>query len=108
MPLDEVYRLLRNWQRWAADWFPELGVQAPPWAAEWIPHKAWDSGWGDPVPLDPPSPPVDERAAEFMDRLLMRLANDHLLVIKRHFINNQRQEKERLDAACRALGDLLV
>jgi hypothetical protein len=103
---EEVYRLLTNWQRWAATAFPNLGVQPPPWAEQWIPHKAWDSGWGDPIPLDPPSDSVDELLAEWTDKLLMKLPVAHLLTIKRHYINHRRQEKDKLDAAIRAFGDL--
>jgi hypothetical protein len=105
---DEVHRLLTNWQRWAATAFPNLGVQPPPWAEQWIPHKAWDSGWGDPVPLDPPSDAIDERLAEWTDKLLMKLPIAHLLTIKRHYINHKRQDKEKLAAAIRAFGDLFA
>jgi hypothetical protein len=107
VPYDEVVRLLYNWQRWAADWCPELGVQPPPWAESWIPNLAWDSGWGDPVPLDPPAPEIHEADAVRVDKAIMLLAIAHVLTLKRHYINHRRQPREVVDAAIRALGDVL-
>ena len=112
---EDVLRLLYNWQRWSADWFPELGVQAPPWAEQWLPNLAWDSGWGDPIPLDAPPPEIDEAAAALVDKKIMVLAAEHRETLKRHFIGVrtngqrkiQRQPREVVDAAIRALGDIL-
>jgi len=112
---DDVLSLLFNWQRWSADWFPELGVQAPPWAEQWIPNLNWDSGWGDPVPLDAPPPEIDEAAAIRVDKAIMAIAREHRQTITRHFIGvrtngqrrTQKQPRDALDAAIRALGDVL-
>jgi hypothetical protein len=108
LPYDDVLRLLHNWVRWTQTAFPDLGVQPPPWAEYFRPNLAWDETWGDPdASPEPPTPSVDEREAERLDKVLMSLAKVHLLTIKRHYINRRHQPRERLDEAIRALGDIL-
>lgn len=109
LPHSEVVWLLQNWQRWAANWLPELGVQPPPWAEQWLPNKHWDEGWGpkgDTVADAIPDPIIESDAVR-VDKAIMRLAIEHVLTLKRHYINRRKQERERLDAAIRALGDIL-
>lgn len=109
VPLDEVYRLLHNWQRWAADAMPDLGVQPPPWAELWRPNLAWDASWGDPdAAPEQVEPEVNGADGYFIDRAVMRLCSKHLLVLKRHYINRREQNRMDLDAAARALGDIIA
>jgi hypothetical protein len=109
LPYDEVRFLLWNWQRWAATHMPDLGVQPPPWAEQFIPKLCWDTGWGDyEEPVEAAIPKIDELSAAKMDKDLMRLSAVHLNVIKNHYLHtDRRQSREKVDAAIRALGDIL-
>jgi len=110
VPHDEVIRLLINWSRWAARWRPHQGVQPPPWAQQWYPHLAWDSGWGDQLPLEAIPDEIDDAEAVRIDKAVMGLAVEHVLVLKHRYIDQPRryETRERVDAAIRALGDALV
>jgi hypothetical protein len=110
VPYDEVVRLLQNWQRWAATWFPDLGVQPPPWAEQFIPAKAWDPGWGDYEAAPCAGPPdIHEADAERVDKAIMQLATAHVVALKNRYLHDRKRwpSREVLDAAIRALGDIL-
>jgi hypothetical protein len=118
LPHSEVRRLLDNWRRWAANWLPDLEPQQPPafelYRAYNDPEfKLWDCA------IPEPAPKINEAEAELIDKILcptaQRLHKDHLMTLKRHYIgeviNGERhrepQPREKLDAAIRALGDVL-
>jgi hypothetical protein len=111
VPYGEVVRELENWSRWAATWKPALGVQPPPWAEYFRPKYHRDAEWGEwEEPVDAKPPKTCERSAERVDRLVMRLATCHILVLKHRYIDTPRkyETRERIDAAIRALGDILA
>lgn len=114
----EIRLLLENWSRWAATALPDLGVQEPPWADMYRPYndpefRLWDHAIPEQIPA------IDERAAERVDKLLCptapSIAGVHVMTLKRHYIGvvehgqrvRSKQPRDKLDAAIRALGDVL-
>ena len=99
---------LWDWGRWTRiASLPDLDVPAPPVFRNWIPSKAWDSGWGDMGAPEERPDSINERECEATDALIMRLSLVHRTTIKRHYACDWRQQRDDVDAACRAFGDLL-
>jgi len=112
-PLAPAKARLINWGRWTRQGGgPNLGYpNAASWARYWIPAMAWDFGWGDTIPLAESSrvdPNIDD--AKRIDATLLLLRGrciQHFVVLKSHYSADWRQERDTLDAAVRALCDLL-
>ena len=108
--VDELDAQLRNWAAWAkSDAMPKLDFAEPPIFAEWIPKNGWESGWGDAeaIPASP-HPCIDDRAAEALDKLLLRLRVRYWHTLRRHYYLARHVDELTLGESLRALGDLMA
>ena len=89
---------------------PDGSCVNPIWA-NFIPSKDWDEAWGEQVSPDPGSElDIDEDDAEVMDcwlRQLLTRNKSAAVVIVRRFAHRVWVPKLDVDAAVRALGDLI-
>lgn len=100
--MSQIKSRLRNWAYWSRiDCLPDLSYGQPPafdlWRAPADPYALTEAR---------PEQP-DDADALVIDHLLTILALAHRTVIKRHYLYDQRQEWAVLDAACRALDDIV-
>lgn len=111
-PLAPLKGRLIDWGRWTRQGVGP-GIGYPPaaaWARDWIPAMAWDFGWGDPGAPESRRPDPDVNDAKRIDAALLILRGRCLrsfVVLKRHYSADWRQERDNLDAAVRALADVL-
>lgn len=107
MPTDPHHAML-NWARWAESGdHHELEAKISSLWRFWLPSKHRDDGWGDPGPAEAMSDPVDAHDAERTDRALRRVAWQHYHTLRQWYYRHHRQPASDIDAALRALGDVL-
>ena len=128
-PLAELKMRLYNWGRYSRAWAEDQDANISPMYASYIPHKDYDGGHGQTETekaveqetgirqiADDWQPPIFEQDAQTIDRALFALGlrlkektpgHVHYLIIKRHYYNRKDQSRDLLDAAVRALGDIL-
>lgn len=108
---DPLYLLkfrLHNWGRWSNyDVMPDLAAKLSSLWSQWIPRQAWDAGWGDLGPPEDSPKAINDRDAEHLDRAIRDLGYVHRLLLKRHYAEHQSVDRQSLDAACRALLDVM-
>lgn len=97
-------RHLGNWARWTRTHWPELDIPEPPIFENWSPYR---DGGPDAPPPPAPSMPVDESDAMRIDVLIMRLPMRHRSTIVDHWAHNVAFQREEVDAALRAMLDLM-
>lgn len=103
--LDELHELLQNWGRWSRAHDARLGIPPPPAFADYRASAAWEPGWGDVGTPDALAMPVDERAAEACEAVLVRLAARHRHLLRRHYFVRASQPELERQAALRAFAD---
>lgn len=107
-PLADVKLRLHNWARWSRhDVMPDLHARLSSLWSQWLPRQAWDAGWGDIGPPEEIAKSINERDAEHLDRAIRDLGYVHRTIIKRHYVEHIGQNRASLDAACRALLDVM-
>ena len=107
-PLEWIKRRLRNWGAWTRkDAWPKLDVGEHPAYALYNARKAWEDGWGDPGPPEPPLMPVDEADALQIESALLNIQHNYRQVLKGEYAEARYYTREVLDIACRALVDRL-
>lgn len=112
MSLTHLMDKLANWGRWArADGESLRSCIAGFWAA-WLPHRAWDSGWGDPNGVDGPDEhAIDAEDAERIDTFVRQLCLGHRRTLIRRYVHGHRPqtpyERDSLRQAIDALADLM-
>ena len=107
-PLWEVKVRLHNWARWSNhDVMPNLAAKLSSLWSQWLPRQAWDAGWGDVGPPEELSRSIDDKDAQVIDGHIRELGFVHRTIIKRHYLEHVGQGRESLDAACRALLDVM-
>jgi hypothetical protein len=104
---DLIVSRLWNWARWAREDADTPHVAITSIYAEWNPYgKGRDQGWGE-AEAPPPTEEYDEDDAEVMDGWIRQVANGHRVVIVRRFSLRHRVGHLEVDAAVRALADLM-
>jgi hypothetical protein len=74
----------------------------------WIPEKAWEEAWGEQKSADPGYElVVDEEDAEAMEVWIMQLSKPNRSIINRRFVLRVHVPHLEVDAAVRALADLM-
>jgi hypothetical protein len=107
-PLGQTKARLHNWARWSRhDCLPDLHAKLSSLWSQWIPRQGWDAGWGDLGAPEEGSKGIDDSDAELIDHHIVWLTLVHRTTIKSHYIDHDRQPREHLDEACRALEDLM-
>lgn len=105
--LDDLDAELRNWSRWANSGdIHRLECAISSIWRFWLPSHGREDGWGDLAAPERIDDPIDELAAEEMDKRLCRLSTKHWHVIRLHYYRHKPQREVELGAALRALGDL--
>lgn len=106
--LAEIKARLHNWARWSHyGEAPKLSFALSSIWRQWIPTNAFDSGWGNVGAPEEMFQSIDERDADFIGKLLLKLDRLHRRTIVLHYYDREGQRRDRLDEACRALNDLL-
>ena len=106
---DLLISRLWNYAAWARQdpCKPEHSCENPLYA-NFIPSRAWDDSWGEQVSLDPGyEQEVDEHDAEIMEAWILQLTRPNRSIISRRFVLRVHVPHEDVDAAVRALADLM-
>lgn len=107
-PLFALKARLYNWARWSRhDVAPNLSAKLSSLWSQWLPRQAWDAGWGDMGPPQESFKEINDKDAQLIDRRIREIGFVHRTIIKRHYLEHQSQNRESLDAACRALLDVM-
>jgi len=86
---------------------PDSSCQNPLYR-DWIPSKAWDSAWGEQISNDPGEErQIDDEDAEEIDKLIRSLDVWPRAVIVGRFVLRSDIPRLDVDAAVRALADLI-
>ena len=96
---------LPNWARWS---WHDIGCPNPDDVVSSIYSRGkQDESDRDPdAAPEPPSPPIDEPDALWVDMLILeRLPTEHIKTIRFHYYKRRPIDRERVDAAVRALLD---
>jgi hypothetical protein len=98
---------LWNWARWAREDTDTPHVAITSIYAEWNPYGSGrDHGWGE-AEAPPPTEEYDEVDAEVMDGWVRQLPKAHRVIVVRRFSMGHRIGHLEVDAAVRALADLM-
>jgi hypothetical protein len=107
-PLHFIKHRLHNWARWSHyDVMPDLTAKLSSLWSQWLPSQAWDAGWGDIGAPEEIAKSINEMDAEHLDRAIRDLGRVHRQILKRHYVEHIGQTRASLDAACRALLDVM-
>jgi len=69
--------------------------------------KAWEDGWGDPAPPEPPPLPISEHDAIAVESALLTLPSRTMRLLRNHFAFAAYYPREEIDASCRLLQDAI-
>jgi len=102
---------LWNWSVWCRhDSSGPGGSCIASFWAKWLPHRNWDTGWGDPNGVDGPDEhAIDAEDAERIDVYVRQLTSGHRSTLVRRYVHGHRpgtpSERESLYAAQMALAE---